>query len=61
MTLEDLTFMFTHLIGLDRPSTNEDRCLISYQYIVMSRITETGNSKISDYKFIIQTSRTLNL
>ena len=44
------------LIGLERPSANEDRCLISHQYIVMGRITEPGNSKKSDYKFINQSS-----
>ena len=35
MTKEDLKIICTHLIGLDRPSANEDRCLISHQYIVM--------------------------
>lgn len=50
--------MCIHLIGLDRPSANEDRCLISHQYIVMDRITEPGNSKKSDYKFIDQNSVT---
>ena len=25
--------MCTHLIGLNRPSANEDRCLMSHQYI----------------------------
>ena len=58
MTKEDLKIMCTHLIGLDRPSANEDRCLISHQYTVMGRITEPGNSKKSDYKFINQGSRT---
>ena len=53
--------MCIHLIGLDRPSANEDRCLISHQYIVMDRITEPGNSKKSDHKFIDQNSVTTTI
>ena len=51
MTKEDLKIICTHLVGLDRPSANEDRCLISHRYIVMGHITEPRNFMISDYKF----------
>ena len=58
MTKEDLKIMCNRRIGLDRPSANEDRCLISYQYIAMVRITEPRNSKKKDHKFINRSSRT---